>query len=259
MDPDELVFHYAWEGNIDQSGLAEPSGLVYHPAREALFAVGDEGHIAHMQTDGSDHEVQVLQDGADLEGITLNPASGLLYVAVEGQEKVLEVDPDSLEIVRKFQIDREFRGETVFKPEGNGTEGITFRPDESHPEGGTFYVTNQSFGGDEESFIMEVELPLESGGQTGRNLRMIKPGVIDLSALYRGPGVSSMLVVSDATNSIYRLNDEGEVVDGWAFVGNDQEGLALGPDGYMYIAQDSGGIIKVWPKTLRGPKDEQGE
>ncbi len=257
VDPDELVFHYAWVGDIDESHLREPSGLVYHPGQGMLFAVGDEGHIARMRRDGSEPQKKILRDGADLEGITVNPSTGLLYVAVEGEEKVLEVDPDSLEVLREFQLDRDFRGETVFKPGGNGTEGITFRPDESHPEGGTFYVTNQSFGGDEQSFIMEVELPLESGGETGRNLRMIKPGVIDLSALYVGPDTSGLLVVSDATNSIYRLNDEGDVVDGWSFVGNDQEGLTLGPRGYMYIAQDSGGIIKVWPRTLLGPKEER--
>jgi len=259
VNPDELVFHYAWEGDIDESGLAEPSGLVYHPGQGLLFAVGDEGHIARMRRDGSEPQKKILREGADLEGITVNPLTGLLYVAVEGEEKVLEVEPDSLDVVREFQLDRDFRGETVFQPGGNGTEGITFRPDESHAEGGTFYVTNQSFGGEEDSFIMEVELPLVSGGETGRNLHMIEPGVIDLSALYVGPGAGALLVVSDATNSLYRVNEAGEVVDGWAFVGNDQEGLTLGPDGYMYIAQDSGGIIKVWPTTLLGPKGEEGD
>ena len=259
VDPDELIFHYVWEGDIDNAGFTEPSGIIYHPDREVLFAIGDEGHVMRLKTDGSEPQVEILSEGSDLEGITVNPATGLLYVAVEGKEKVLEVDPESLEVLRSFQIDRDFKGHTVFKPPGNGTEGITFRPDPAHPEGGTFFVTNQSFGGDEKSFIMEVELPLESGGDTGENLRMIEPGVIDLSALYWGPRAGSLLVVSDATNSLYRLNEEGDVIDGWSFVGNDQEGLTLGPDGYMYIAQDCGGIIKVWPKTLLGPQEEDGE
>jgi len=35
----------------------------------------------------------------------------------------------------------------------------------------------------------------------------------------------------------------------FAFLGNDQEGLVRDDEGYLYIAQDSGGIIKI--KDLR--------
>ena len=253
--PTDIVFHYGWEGDIDNAGMREPSGIVYHPGREALIAVGDEGHIARLNTDGSEQQIQVLRKKADLEGITVNPATGLLYVALEGKDRVLEVDPDSMEVVREFQIDRNFKGETVFEPGGNGMEAITFRPDDSHPEGGTFFVTNQGLTG-ERPFIMEVELPLKSGGEAAKNLRMIEPGVMDLSALYWGPRAGSLLVMSDATNSLYRLNEDGDVLEGWSLTGQAQEGITLGPEGYMYIAQDTGGIIKIWPETLLGPRQE---
>lgn len=256
VNPADIVFHYGWEGNIDKSDLTEPSGIVYHPGRDALYAVGDEGDIARMKTDGTEHEVRLLRPKADLEGITVNPATGLLYAVIEGKEKILEVYPDSMKVKREFQVERTFEGKTVFEPGGNGTEGVTFRPDESHPEGGTFYMTNQSFSAGEASFIAEVEVPLKSGGDTAQIRRLIHPGVSDLAALYLGPHTESLLVVSDGTNSIYRIDDGGRVISGRAFVGNDQEGLTLGPEGYMYIAQDCGGIIKVWPKTLLGPQEE---
>ncbi len=33
---------------------------------------------------------------ADFEGITCDPATGLLYIAVEGEEKIIEMDPGDL-------------------------------------------------------------------------------------------------------------------------------------------------------------------
>jgi hypothetical protein len=34
-------------------------------------------------------------------------------------------------------------------------------------------------------------------------------------------------------------------VDFWAFPGDNQEGLAMDSEGLVYIAQDTGGILKV--------------
>ena len=38
---------------------------------------------------------------------------------------------------------------------------------------------------------------------------------------------------------------EGEILQEYAFPGDNQEGLALDGKGYLYIAQDSGGILKM--------------
>ena len=42
-DPLDLIFPYYYKGNIDKVKFNEPSGLVFHPARETIFAVGDGG------------------------------------------------------------------------------------------------------------------------------------------------------------------------------------------------------------------------
>src|SRR5262245_14903494 len=52
--------------------IAEPSGIVYHPDRGTLFAVGDRGHVVEMTRDGevlSRRRISHL----DLEGVTIGP------------------------------------------------------------------------------------------------------------------------------------------------------------------------------------------
>ena len=44
---------------------------------------------------------------------------------------------------------------------------------------------------------------------------------------------------------ILHLTRSGQVVSASAFPGDNQEGIAFDADGYVYIAQDSGGVLKV--------------
>ena len=256
-DPHAIVFNYAWEGDIDESDIKEPSGIVYHSEEDCLFVAGDEGQLCRMKKDGTLVKMEMLKEGADLEGVTYDPATGLVYVAVEGKEQVLEVEPDSFEIKRNFQIDRKYRGETIFEPGGNGIEGITFKPDPSHPEGGVFLVANQDFSPGKDSFIAEVEVPLTSGGDTAHVRRVFHLGVMDLSGLFKEPNSGTTLVISDSTNTIWRIDEDGEIQWSYAITGQVQEGITMDDEGYMYIAQDAGGVIKIWPTEMLGPREEE--
>jgi hypothetical protein len=123
----------------------EPSGICFHPLRKTLFIVSDEGEIAEIKTDGT--PVFNLKIPGDLEGITVNPQSGLLYIVKEGDDVILEFDPDKKEVRRIFPINREFQGNPNFlqKQKGydQGIESIAFVSNKDHPEGGTFYAGNQ--------------------------------------------------------------------------------------------------------------------
>ena len=143
-DPRSIVFEHEWIGDIDQIGFNEPSGIVYHAGRGTLFAVGDEGDICEIETDGKLIKQTHIRDG-DFEGVTYDPATGLLYVVIEGEERILEIRPDDFAVVREFEIERTFEGRMLLEPGGQGVEAITFVPDAGHPQGGTFYIGNQSF------------------------------------------------------------------------------------------------------------------
>ena len=244
---DDGLTPVAWNQRIRQAALPEASGIVYHAGRDTLFAVGDEGVIAEINLAGDIvHRRQVRS--ADFEGITVNPATGWLYVVVEGEDAIVEVDPETLTAQRTFAIERAFAGELLLNPGGNGLEAITFVPDEAHPEGGTFFVANQSLDGTE-SWVLEVEAPLmgeaplTGDGRTAAIRRFFYLDWPDLSGLrYDG---RHLFVISDKMNQLIEITREGDVIETYALPGDDQEGITVDADGNWYIAQDSGSIMKA--------------
>ncbi len=248
--PGKIAFPCKRIGNIDRVRFNEPSGVVFHSQRGTLFVVGDNGDICEIKTDGTMVKQKRIRR-ADFEGVTYNPATGLLYVAVEGEEKIIELNPDSFEVLREFSIARTFGERTLLKAGGQGIEAITFVPDSNHPEGGTFYVANQSFSLENQedvSAILEIEVPLKSKSQASGSAKIVKyfcPGVIDLSGLHFDKRTGHLFVISDATNGVFELTTAGELLSSWALPGENQEGIAVDDEGFLYIAQDSGGVIKL--------------
>jgi len=249
-DPRSIVFEHEWIGDIDQIGFNEPSGIVYHAGRGTLFAVGDEGDICEIETDGKPVKHLHIRD-ADFEGVTYDPATGLLYVVIEGEERILEIRPDDFAVVREFEIERVFEGRTLLKPGGQGVEAITFVPDAGHPQGGTFYIGNQSFDAaaeEDPSVICEVEVPLKASGPAvgkAKIVRYFSLGIADFAAFCYDAGSGHIYVVSDGNNILLEITPAGDIVEFWAFPGDNQEGLAMDSEGLVYIAQDTGGILKV--------------
>lgn len=257
QDSPTIRFPYLWldvqgfGGDIDQQQFPEPSGICYHPQRGTLFVVSDEGFIAEMKKGGS--PVANWTIGGDLEGITANPQTGVLYIALEGDDVILEFDADLGRVKRRFPINREFGGDPNFLQKqtdsyDNGIESIAFVPDDGHPEGGTFYVGNQW----DPSCIMEVFVPLRSSQAPeaeARITRVLPFQMDDLSGMYYDPDTKRLNVISDADNIFVEITLDGKLIREYAFMGDNQEGICLDDEGFLYIAQDSGGIIKV--KDLR--------
>jgi uncharacterized protein YjiK len=249
-DARSIVFDHEWIGDIDQIGFNEPSGIVYHAGRGTLFAVGDEGDICEIETGGKLIKQTHTRDG-DFEGVTYDPATGLLYVVIEGEDRILEIRPDDFAVVREFEIERTFEGRMLLKPGGQGVEAIAFVPDTGHPQGGTFYIGNQSFDAaaeEDPSVICEVEVPLKASGPAvgkARIVRYFSLGIADFAAFCYDAGSGHLYVVSDANNMLLEITVGGDVLEFWAFPGDNQEGLAMDSEGLVYIAQDTGGILKV--------------
>jgi len=254
-----IVFPYEWldkpgfGGDIDQQGIVEPSGICFHPLRKTLFVVSDEGEIFEIETDGTPIFNFKFPEDYDLEGVTVHPHTGLLYIVREGEDIILEFDPEKKEVMRTFPLNREYQGNPSFlekqKEEyDNGIESITFVPDENHPEGGTFYIGNQW----DPSCIMEVLVPIKSSTTKtaeARILRVLPFDLDDPAAMYYDPKTGLLNVVNDADNIFVELTLKGKMVKEYAFLGNEQEGIAWDDDGFLYIAQDIGGIIRI--KDLR--------
>ncbi len=251
-----LALPYNWIGNIAKVQIAEPSGITYHAARQSLFLADDSGSVHEIDLEG--HLVQSKGlGGRDIEGITVDPSTGFLYVAVEGDETILELEPVRLTLQREFRINRNFEGEELLKRGGMGIEAVTFVPDPAHPEGGTFWIGNQSFSlkaKDEPSVICEVVLPLRS--TTAKQVdvaisRAYRMDFIDISGLAYDAQGGFLVLISDTTNLLVELKQEGTVLQQYLLPGVDQEGIVLDGLGYMYIAQENGAIIKLGDRRLR--------
>ncbi len=251
-----VALPYNWIGNIAKSRIAEPSGIAYHAARKSLFIADDSGSIYEVELDGNIIQAKGLKE-RDIEGITVNPETGLLYAAVEDDESILELEPDTLAIQREFKIERNFEGEQILKKGGMGIEAIAFVPDASHPEGGTFWVGNQSFSlkeNDEPSVVCEVTVPLRSSTTrkaSGTIIHAYRMNFIDISGLTYDAQGDVLILISDMSNLLVELKREGTILGQYLLPGDEQEGVVLDGLGYMYIAQESGEIIKLADRRLR--------
>ena len=250
------VLPYTRLGSIGKVNIAESSGVTYHPMRRTLFVINDEGYIHEIRPEGTVVRTNALQE-RDLEGITVNPETGWLYAAVEDEEVILEINPQTLTIRREFKINRDFKGKSILKKGGTGIEAIAFVPDASHPEGGTFWIGNQSFSrkpDGEPSVVCEVTVPLlTSTAQTaeGTILRYFEMNFVDISGLTYDSQADCLVVISDTTNLLVELKRDGTLLGQYLLLGDDQEGVVLDGLGYMYIAQENGQIIKLSDRRLR--------
>jgi len=246
-----VVFPYEWIGDIDPVGFNEPSGICWHAQRNTLFVVGDEGDLCEITRDGVLIKQKHIR-AADFEGVTYDPATGLLYLAIEEEESVLEVHPETFEVLREFPLPRVFRGKTLLRAGGEGIEAITFVSDSRHAEGGVFYVANQAFTLTDEqdiSAVFQVELPLRTRSGEAKITGYFAPDVIDLSGLHYDPTTDHILAITDAPNLILEYSRDHQLLSVQAFPGDNQEGIAVDADNFIYIAQDTGGVVKL--KWLR--------
>jgi len=236
-----------FSGNIDKAGIIQPSGICFYPARKTFFVVSDVGEVFEMRTDGTVVFSQKVP--GDLEDVTVDPRTGLLYIVVEGEDAILEFNTDKRTVTRRFAVNRGFQKNPDFLQKqtdryDNGLESLVFVPDDGHPEGGTFYAGNQ----EDPPCIMELFVPLRTGGGDGleaRILRVLPFQMDDPSGLAYDPLKKHLYAVDDADNIFVEITLEGKLVSEYAFPGNDQEGFAWDDEGYLYITQDSGGIIKL--------------
>ena len=231
----ELVADFANEESDKLSDIA------FYPPRETLFAVRDNGQIVEIKTDGSFLRDQEIREDADLEGITYNPDTGMLYAVVEGEEIILEINPETLAIGQIFLIDRSFEGRLLLSPNGDGVEGIAYVPARTGTANGSFYLVNQAdeLTGNDASIVVEVEIRPDTSHPRAEIVRYFTVGITDLSGITYVPSNHSLLITSDTNNLLLETSLDGEILNSYPLPGKNQEGITVDGDGSLYIAQDT--------------------
>lgn len=235
------------QANWDRQNIIDPSGMCLHPQRKTFFVVSDKGIVFEIEQDGT--PVTSSPVPGDLEDITVDPSTGLLYIVIEGDDVILEYDPDKKEVRRRFPVHRAYQENPGFLQKqvdkyDNGLESLVFVPNPGHPEGGTFYAGNQEDPG----CIMELSVPLRSSRAKEAEamiLRLLPFRMRDPGALTYDSKTRLLNVVSDSDNLFIEITLRGKLVREYAFPGDDQEGIAWDDQGHIFICQDSGGILKL--------------
>ncbi len=95
---------------------------------------------------------------------------------------------------------------------------------------------------------MELWIPLKlSRAETAeaKILQVLPFKLDDPAAMYYDLKTGLLNIVSDADNILVEITLDGRLVNEYAFLADNPEGLARDDEGYLYIAQDTGRIIKV--------------
>ena len=104
--------------------VEELSGLCFNADSTMLLSCGDQGVVKSISFDGAVSEMLVYD--ADMEGVTLDPATGDLYLAIEGEQHVYKLAaPDYKTVSDAFPvqeaIDDNYRN--------GGLEGVEYYKD----------------------------------------------------------------------------------------------------------------------------------
>jgi uncharacterized protein YjiK len=236
----------------------EPSGIVFSARRGTLFVADDESTICELRLDGTLVNKKRI-NRADLEGITNDPATGLLYAIKEHAKTILELDPDSFELLRQFPVETTPGTHiSTGKHSNQGIEAITFIPDPDHPAGGTFFIAGKGWRTSHAksvAAVYEIDAPLHDTAAASRTAYMVRyfvPGISDLSGLHYDDRLQQLLLISDNHDTFMLLSTDGNIRAGYPLPGKNQEGITLDADGHLYIAEDSGDIIKyIFDATIK--------
>ena len=109
---------------IIKAPVEELSGLCMNKDTTAFWSVGDEGDLCQVSVSGA--VTRVIRSYLDLEGITIDPTTGDLYLAVEGDQMVCHVAaPDYTTIDTLFFVQEALEQDF----DNNGLEGIAWYKD----------------------------------------------------------------------------------------------------------------------------------
>lgn len=256
-----IVFPYRYMKEIDEDEkIEEPSGIVYNPKKGTLFVVSDEGVVYETNFEGKIYSrlnITRGKKGVDLEGITVNPYTGDLFILAEKERAVYVADSRTMKVKKIFKIHAHHKGKQLFSKKGSGFEGVTYVPAWGKRPA-ALYICNQEYP----PRILVVELPkkIEDAPDMLMVSSFIDMPFSDLSGICFNHARGTLFVISDWNNLLVEMSVDGRIIRQFALPGEGQEGIAFVGDRVMYIAQDSGKILKfifhpsMYPETFRTKK-----
>ena len=74
---------------------------------------------------------------------------------------------------------------------------------------------------------------------------VIESNTLDLAGIFYSQPNNRLYVVSDKENLLLEMDQSGNVFATYGLPGKTQEGITRDHQGFFYIAQDAGGVLKL--------------
>ena len=224
-------------GSYEKTSLAnvgELSGLCFSKDKDFMWAVGDKGYLYKLTFDLQ--ATQIWTHDADLEGVTIDPSTGNLYMAVEPKTVYRLSSPYTGSKTTVFTVtDAENMG-------NNGMEGITWHK-------GNLYIGAQS-----SATLWEYTT---SGTMLSKTLLgNVAPGIDEVGDLYYDEQTDLLWVSDSNVFKIYVF--KGDVSELLAvynidFIGNPEAILVDHAHNCVWVGDDTGSTTsKIYKISFTG-------
>jgi len=224
-------------------GLREASGIAWHAGRRSFFVVGDRGNLVEIAPTGAVIASQSVE--GNLEDVTVHGPSGRLVLLAEKKGELVVWDPAAASETARFALD--VAGILGRQPadRNEGFEGIVFRAEEGRAGGGVFHVAHQSRPARLVTLAFDPAGPPRTLGAADVLARHAVEPHEDLAAVAWSDTLGRLLVIADKEDRLLVVSPDGTIDADLALPGGQQEGLALDPDGTLWVADERLGLLRL--------------
>jgi uncharacterized protein YjiK len=225
-----------------KAGVREASGIAWHPSLGRFFVVGDRGFLAELGPSGAvvaTHKVR-----GNLEDVTVHLPSGRLVLLAEKRGELVVWDPASATETARFHLD--VPGILGREPtdRNQGFEGIVFRAEAGQPGGGVFHLVHQR----KPARLVSLAFDPTSGARTLGASEVLSRHPLkpydDLTAVTWSERLQRLLVIAESADRLLVVSPGGAIDADLPLPGSQQEGLAPGPDGALWVADERLGLLR---------------
>jgi uncharacterized protein YjiK len=224
------------------AGVREASGIAWHPSLGRFFVVGDRGTLAEIEPSGA--VVATHRVKGNLEDVAVHDPSGRLVLLAEKKGELVVWDPASASETVRFPLD--VAGILGREPadRNQGFEGIVFRPESGRPGGGVFHLVHQRKPARLVTIAFDPAEDAHTLGAAEVLARHALKPFEDLTAVTWSERLGRLLVIAESDDRLLVVSSDGTIDAEMSLPGGQQEGLALAPDGALWVADDRLGLLR---------------
>jgi len=181
----------------------------------------------------------------NLEDVTVHTPSGALVLLAEKKGELVVWDAASSSETVRFTLD--VPGMLAGREPADrnqGFEGVVFQAQPGRPGGGVFHLVHQRKPARLVTLAFDPAGPPRTlGASDVISQHSLKP-YDDLTAVTWSERLKRLLVIADSADRLLVVSPDGAIDADEALAGGQQEGLALGADGSLWVADETQGLLR---------------